>query len=853
MQSIQKTFNFAIYTYPNLQKLFLICILGLTFLLVGCETTLYVKQGEKLLNNNPSLRGNITMNKELLQEGIKTKANRRVLGFKAYLVAWNIGVYLAKEKQEKWRRYYKILDKNEKYLNAFAWSLVKIIGEPPALIDTSALKEDCENLQNILHSNGYLNAKVNYKIEKISTKVKLINGVEKLIINPKLANVQYWVEENEPYLIRNIQWECDDIRIKKIIEGHLEKSYLQKGKIYQENLLEKERIRIANLLRNEGFYKFSPGLIAYEVDTTNQFVNKTFQAILRRTSFLPTPKQPLYADITVFIDDEMQEIYTIDKLQINLKSSSSSENEDKIYVQNPMDLDTRKMFKLKERFFSDKLQGRYLVPLQDIKLLNYNFLENHITIKKQNVYRLLEVQTTQQRLQNLGVFRNISLTFAINDSSRTITPNIDLTLIQRNSFQTGFEVFQSENRNLNANLPGIGGRLTYLHRNLLKKADKLELTISGNLSLYYPDSTSPPRFFFQFLPKASLVFPRILWIEKFFKKSYEIKPSTRISLNYTQENRIEFNRTSMGVNYSYQWLSSKSSKFRYQWTVLDFNLVDSKNLSQGFIAQIAKLPPTTQQLVIRDFTPRYNSKTGFRIFYNNYLKGQKKNGLATILNAEIGGNIPYLLERISFARNTDSSLTDGYVSNQYLYGQFYKIYHDTKFYIPTTRNGVLVLRMLQGVALGFNRTKIVPFENRFFMGGINSIRGWQSNTLGPGTFVKSENNLLVYGGEIAFEGNIELRQKLYKYIETAFFVDAGNVWFSKNGGFEASEGKFSTKNLKLGIAGGLGMRFDFQFLIIRLDLGQQLYDPSRQKWILQSYRDIGARNLQYNLGIGYPF
>jgi len=793
------------------------------------------------------------MDKEVLLEGIKTKANRRVLGVKAYLIAWNIGMYLAKEKQEKWRKYYRIFDKNERYLNALAWSLVKVIGEPPALVDTLSLKEDCQNLQNILQANGYLNAKVSYKIEKILSKVKLINGVEKLIINPKIVNVHYWIQENEPYLIRNITWDCEDPRIQKIILQNSKNSYLQPGKMYQEVLFEKERIRIANLLRNEGFFKFSPGLIAYEVDTTNQTVQQQLQNIIQKTSFVDIPKPPLYADITVFIDDTEQDIYTIDKVHVHLKSSSGNENEDKIYLENPINQDFRKLLRLPKRFFSDQLQAKYLVPIPDKKILNYNFLENQITIHKNSVYKLQDVQTTQQRLQNLGIFRNIFITYDLNDSAKTITPTIDLTVIQKNSFQAGFEVFQSENRNLNANLPGIGGRLTYLNRNTFKKADKLELTLSGSMNLYYPDSTSDPRFFFQFLPKVSLIFPRILLIEKIFKNPYEIKPSTRITFNYAQENRIEFHRTSIGFNFSYQWYSTKSNRYRYQFTALDFNQIDSKNLSPGFIAQIAQLPSTTQQIVIRDFTPRYNSKSGFRIFYHNYQKGQTKLGFATTLTAEIGGNIPYFLERLGFSRNLDSSLTDGYVNNKFLYGQFYKLYHDSKCYIPTTKTGVLVLRMLQGIALGFNRTKIVPFENRFFMGGINSVRGWQSNTLGPGTFVKSENNLLVYGGEIAFEANAELRQKIYKYIESAFFIDAGNVWFSKNGGFDASEGKFSIQNLKLGLAGGIGIRFDFQFLIIRLDLGHQLYDPARQQWILQYYRDLGAKNLQYNLGIGYPF
>jgi outer membrane protein assembly factor BamA len=91
-------------------------------------------------------------------------------------------------------------------------------------------------------------------------------------------------------------------------------------------------------------------------------------------------------------------------------------------------------------------------------------------------------------------------------------------------------------------------------------------------------------------------------------------------------------------------------------------------------------------------------------------------------------------------------------------------------------------------------------------------------------------------------------------LEGAIFADAGNVWFAKGSSFEDSRGKLSTQTFRLAANMGIGLRFDFSFLILRLDIAQQIYAPDIEDWVVKRFpKDLGNNRIQYNLGIGYPF
>ena len=146
--------------------------------------------------------------------------------------------------------------------------------------------------------------------------------------------------------------------------------------------------------------------------------------------------------------------------------------------------------------------------------------------------------------------------------------------------------------------------------------------------------------------------------------------------------------------------------------------------------------------------------------------------------------------------------------------------------------------------------------------------GWISNTLGPGRsqisdlfsetkYDNDELSLVAPGGEWILEFNAEYRYDVWQYLEMALFTDVGNVWFhrSENTIRELGEKSvLSPENLRLGWDAGVGFRFDFSFLILRLDFAQQIYAPDLENpWVPNQDLDEDLPRWRLNLGINYPF
>jgi outer membrane protein assembly factor BamA len=111
-------------------------------------------------------------------------------------------------------------------------------------------------------------------------------------------------------------------------------------------------------------------------------------------------------------------------------------------------------------------------------------------------------------------------------------------------------------------------------------------------------------------------------------------------------------------------------------------------------------------------------------------------------------------------------------------------------------------------------------------------------------------------GDMRLEANIEYRFDLFWKLAGALFADAGNVWTLQDSGKENdNKGLFRWDSFGESIAAnwGAGLRLDFGFLLLRLDLGIRLHDPAREKkWVKPSQ---WFENDSYSLhfGVGYPF
>ncbi|WP_185287100.1 BamA/TamA family outer membrane protein, partial [Chryseobacterium indologenes] len=175
-------------------------------------------------------------------------------------------------------------------------------------------------------------------------------------------------------------------------------------------------------------------------------------------------------------------------------------------------------------------------------------------------------------------------------------------------------------------------------------------------------------------------------------------------------------------------------------------------------------------------------------------------------------------------------------------------------------------RIIAGIAYPYGNSQTVPFSRQFFVGGSNSIRAFRARSLGPGSFDprKTDGNIAQYffnqSGDIKLEMNAEYRANIYKFINVAAFVDAGNVWLVNNS-TDLPGGKFSKDFLsEIAVGAGVGLRLDFSILVLRLDLAMPLRVPYYEKgnrWTFDriKFGDSQWRkdNLVFNIAIGYPF
>jgi outer membrane protein assembly factor BamA len=196
-----------------------------------------------------------------------------------------------------------------------------------------------------------------------------------------------------------------------------------------------------------------------------------------------------------------------------------------------------------------------------------------------------------------------------------------------------------------------------------------------------------------------------------------------------------------------------------------------------------------------------------------------------------------------------------------VYSQYAKLSVDGRATLNLSDKDKLAFRAFAGVARSFGNSSVLPYSKQFFSGGPNSIRAFQINSLGPGTYHQQNiNRYLQSGGDIKLEANAEYRFNIYKYFKGALFVDAGNVWLQKSNPSDiGTPFRFSGFMNELAVGAGAGLRVDVSFFVLRFDLAIPLRKPwlTNQRWVTNEidFTDATWRreNLMLNIAIGYPF
>lgn len=124
----------------------------------------------------------------------------------------------------------------------------------------------------------------------------------------------------------------------------------------------------------------------------------------------------------------------------------------------------------------------------------------------------------------------------------------------------------------------------------------------------------------------------------------------------------------------------------------------------------------------------------------------------------------------------------------------------------------------------YGETKDVPFFEKFMLGGIDTVRGYKVNSIGP----KDADNRPLWG-TVMLLGNAEMRFPIYKWFNGAFFYDVGGNWRSLNRVRFPAELQNSI---------GTGLRFKTKWTVLRFDLAYPL-NTNKERQVPRFMFDVG--------------
>ncbi len=729
------------------------------------------------------LKGNL---KDQSHVYIRQKPNRKFLGFfKVYLSIHN--TFDGKSKLAKRMR--------------------EGLGEPPVIYDSTISKFSASQIQQFLFNKGYFNAEVRYSDT----------------IKHQKAYVHYKAVLKEPYTIRNIHYNIKDSAVRSIYFMGLNRSKLAMDANYDQDVIQEERERIANSLKNQGYYYFNREYIHFDIDSAlNSNQVDVYLVIENRPGDLP------------------HQYYHIKNVELKVEPSegykrSASAVEDTTYIEGIRIIDPERKFKART-------------------LERMNFIDSASLYAQQNV------DLTYTRLGDLGVFKFVDISFAPSSTdSNKLDALISLSPSSKRSTQFELEGYvASEN---------LGSSINFLHtnRNIFKGGETFEFRIRGGLEtqafIDERQSRLPVFNSREANASATLTFPEFLFLSENLSDGRYGNPRTRIGINYTFESRPEYLRRTVNGIFSYEW--KRNNFITHLVSPVDISFVRSV-LSQEAIDAFENL---NNQFLKASFDPHVSLGAEYSLTINTQILNLVRDYYYFRFNIEVTGTGSYL---ISQALGADKDINGNYRILNLPFYSFTRPEIDIRYFNYVNRKNLVAYRFNTGIGFTYWNSRVLPFERQFFTGGSNSIRAFKARSVGPGTF-SGDNQTglnLDQTGDIKLEGNVEYRFDIFdrffgSKLKGASFLDMGNVWTMKNqSSIPGAQFKWNSFLKELAVGTGVGLRMDYSFLLLRFDLGIKLRDPqfaSSERWVISKFGNSQWKNdhrysfLNFNLGIGYPF
>ena len=457
-------------------------------------------------------------------------------------------------------------------------------------------------------------------------------------------------------------------------------------------------------------------------------------------------------------------------------------------------------------------------------------------------YSASGLQNTYNHFGRLQAVKYTNITFKQVPDADSLDCQI---LLQNNKPST--LSFQPEGTNTAGDL-GAAASLTYQNRNLFRGSEVLSIQLRGAYEAIRGLEGYSNQNFVEYSAEAKLQFPR--FISPFVNRRIRrlVNATSEVSLLYDMQDRPEFHRRLLSAAWRYKW-SFPHRTDKFQVDVLDLNYVFMPWISETFHNEYLRNDNNRNAILRYNYEDLFITKIGFGYSVT-------KGNTAFKSNIETSGNLLSLASRMWNAQKDELG---HYQVFNIAFAQYVKCDLDLSHVLMIDKNNQLVFHAGLGVAYPYGNSTVMPFEKRYFSGGANSVRGWTVRSLGPGQYKEQDGriNFINQTGDMKLDLNAEYRTYLFWKFNGAIFVDAGNIWTIRQYD-EQPGGQFSFKEFprQLAVSYGLGLRLNFDYFILRFDLGMKAVNPAYEAEDDEHYPVLHPnfkRDYAFHFAVGMPF
>ncbi len=852
--------KFSAHLKTTTAKISLFILIGI--IISACNAVKRVPDTKFLLTKNTITVDSIREKKDEIEELIYQKPNTRILGLPVGLFIYNWAkpnhdsIYKADllSKPKKLNRQVHLLSakqvqrKGKSFLYSGIHNFLEKTGEAPVILQNGRAIKSALRLKSHYFNHGYFDTKTSFTIDSLKGKK---------------AHVNYTVTKGKMSRIDSLYSTILSEDVDSLYQTHKSASFLKVGAQFKSENFELERERLTSLFRNNGVYFIQQSDLNYTIDTvdTNQKTNVELvikEEALREGDSTYTRKFSIYKISEV-------NIYTDYPERISIKTPQDS------VTHNGFNLYSYKKLKYRPKAITDAV---FIIP----GFTYADFLTN----------------LTRRSLGNLKTFNAPSIQYQINERDsiqNSLIANIYLSPRDKYSFGYSLDFTHSNIQDF-----GIEASTSFTIRNIFNGAETLDIALRGNIGSSR-DFANPNNQFFnvsEYGIDTRLNFPRILMpfnTDKIIPK--RMIPSTNLSLGFAKQQNIGLDKENFTGALTYTWNPKRFNNVRFDLFNAQyvnninvgnyFNVYTSSFRALNNLAQELNYIPQGERLGIPDQANAFisavlNNQTSLtpsdpdykdvrsinerrnRLSENNLIIASSYTFSKTTQNGLTDNNFYSFKTKLESAGNTLSLFASAFKTidaqnskktifdvqySQYIKGEFEYIKHWV-----ISRDQVLAVRGFVGLAIPYGNSTNIPFSRSYFAGGSNDIRAWQPYSLGPGSSgaINDFNE-----ANMKLTASAELRFKIVNSFKGAVFIDAGNIWNVLD---DTTDEAAIFKDFKsfedIAVGSGFGVRYDFGFFVVRLDLGFKTYNPSDEvgkRW----FRDYNFSNSVLNIGINYPF